>query len=373
MRQTWRGLILAAALIEGAAALLTFSGAFGASTTVSTPLLGAWRTLSALLFTMAALWQGQRRSAGMLGLAVAYLVLTVDLFAGDLTRGWAILLLGGPLLAGLVGLWAASAPRFASACATVASASLLVLIALGLLSRVQSSWDRPAHITIAILALAAVPVALRLLDEPMRAPGLGLLATLLLLIGAGAGLILAMVSLGRDLGLVQTWRILDWPLILVGAWLLVTSSLRAGSARTGTPVNLAGVAAGACGLIGGWLVLTSGGGTAFDAGMAMAFLLLAAIWTAWLSSLLRGRGGGAPLAAAAGDRQQDQRRPHEGDGPAGKGQREQIGSPLLGSAQRAPGDHPAAAIAGYDRGLAGRRPGSPGEMLLPAGGDRSER
>lgn len=332
MRQTWRGLILGAALIEGGAALLTLRGAFEASTTVSTPLLGGWRMLAALLFGLAALWQGRRRTSGALGLAVSYLALTVDLFAGDITRGWAVVLLGGPLLAGLAGLWAASAPRFASACATVASASLLVLAALGLVSRFQSSWDRPAHITIAILTLAVVPVALRLLDEPTRAPGVGLLTTLMMLTGAGAGLILAMVSLARDMGLLQTWRFLDWPLILVGGWLLLTSALRVGSPGTGTPVNLAGVAAGACGLIGGLLVVTTGGGTTFDSALAMAFLILAATWTAWLSSRLRGQGGPRRLTMTARGPQQDQRRPDEGNGPAGQGEREHSGRALLDGA-----------------------------------------
>ncbi len=254
---------------------------------VASPLLGWWRVLAAALLLIAAWLQGGRaRLGGMLGLAVAYAELTLDLFAGDLTRGWAVLLLSGPLLAGLASLWFVAWPRYAAACATVASASLLVLLALAVLSRAQGSWARPAHITIAILLIAVIPIAFRLLDEPMRAPGLGLLLTVLAVVAVVWALVLTMVSLGGGVGMSQTWRGMGWPAILIGAWLLLSSYQRMGDHRLGRPVNLLGMAAGMAGLLSGVVVTFFGDGGGMGADLAILFLALSAGWAAWLSSAL---------------------------------------------------------------------------------------
>ena len=267
------GLVLILAGVLGLTQFLTAPG--GAD---EAAWLGGWRLAAGVAVLLGAWWMGNRRRAGgVVVLALGVGEITADLIAGDL-HGWAAPLLAGGLLAAIGGAGAISGRRFGALGGLLAGlvlAALLLASALG-----GANWLGEA----ALLAASAllIVLAVRLLRHACQAPGWALTLTVLGVVGLVWLGILALLGLAQDWTLDQVRALAAWPLVLVGAWLLLTSFMRLQDATTPPGWNPLGVLAGAAALLtGAWMVLLAPSGPGLGTAPAVA-LALVALWATWL-------------------------------------------------------------------------------------------
>ena len=140
----------------------------------------------------------------------------------------------------------------------------------------------PAEVALLAASALVVALAVGLLRHPCQAPGWALPLTLVAVVGLVWFGILAVLGLGYGWTLAQVRELAAWPLMLVGAWLLLTSFMRLRDDAMPPGLNLLGVLAGAAAVLtGAGIVLLVRDVSALGTAPAVALALIA-LWATWL-------------------------------------------------------------------------------------------